>query len=187
MKNLLVFVFLLLASCAGGYNDLSEGSIAEDVQAIADEIKTYALEYNATLFHERMKYIDVVWSDSDLGQALYKVATSSTENDNARAFCNMLGDNERVIVLNRGNMGLKSDKERLVILLHEFYHAVSEDCDSTQHTNDIIITQDGTEMPLSLMAATWDTNYFVRNFWEKYKDFYLKTLFGLRLDRIWKE
>lgn len=185
MKKLLIL--LLFTSCAGNYQDLTEATIDQDVITIVNEIKDYALQYNAILFHERMKYIDVVWSDSDQGKALYEIATQPTENDLARAFCNMTSENERVIVLKRENFEKRNDNTKLRTLLHEYYHAVSDDCNSSQHINDII--KIGTKIvPLSLMNGAG--NYYGEDFDEYFllhKDFYLRTFFGSRLDRTYKE
>jgi hypothetical protein len=176
MKKLLILL-LLLSSC-GGYRDFTKGSVDTEVQSYVDQIKQYAIDYNAGLFNERMQYIDVVWSDSPKGIELLN------NNVMTEVALTYPVDGQRIIVLNRDVFTNQTETQKLIVLIHEYYHAVSEIPNAGQHNDAIIYNSEGYIMPLSIMHSS---PAMVADYWEEYQDFYLRTLFGLRLDRTWKE
>lgn len=180
----LVLVFLLVSAggCGGGYSDLTKGAVVSDVQHYVEQIKQYALEYNAKLFHERMKFIDVIWNDSEAGQLLW-AEYPDLAGSVALTFSKRSG-HERIIVLNRALFSEQSDVQKLITLIHEFYHAVSKDNSTNQHINYTVTNEDGFSMPLSIMNIRAGG---IDSFWNEYKDYYLQQLFSMRLDRIWKQ
>jgi hypothetical protein len=191
---IIVSIFIMICAGCGGYHDLTKGSVDPDVQHFVDQIKEYALQYNAQSFYKRMEYIDVMYSDSEKGQEL--VASLDSPELGiwiAKAF-NRENGSYRAIVIYRELFSDQTETEKLITLLHEYYHAVSEDCDEKQHINDTVFVVDPSaldqmypeikEMSLSIMHFQPTIGSI---FWDKYKDYYLRQLFEMRLDRTWKE
>lgn len=188
---LILLALMLFIGCGSnnqGFQDSTLGSVDAELQSYVDTVANLALTYNAHQFYERMQYVDVVLSTSEKGQSIL----NGSEIDSTAFATPTL---ERVIVVDVERFNaFSSDTERLIVILHEFMHAVSDDCVSDQHIEDVVYVVDSPEpitsytqpltMPLSIMSSNHclDAAYF----WDKYSDFYLKTFFGLRLDRFWK-
>jgi len=171
-----------------GFNDKTPGVVDPKLHIYVNSVANLSMEYGAELFYERMQYVDVTWSDSEQGQALLNGEPM------AEAGLTFPVGTERVIVINSDNFNdYATDTERLIIILHEFRHAVADEI-SNQHIEDVVYTVDSPEpiteytqplmMPLSLMSSK--NCLLAAYFWDKYQDFYLRTFFGLRLDKTWK-
>jgi hypothetical protein len=196
MKKLLITTILMVAGCGGHFNDLRPGQVDEEIKPYVEQIKTWAAEYGNYTFANRVKFIDIFYEGTPEADAIIERCKKGYESyEEGEKKCFFPSDevyaqtynkvDERAIILSLTHFATSSKTGKMITLLHEFYHAVSDNHGlENQHIDETITTEDGQIFALSLMHNGSNEN--TEPFWPDYKDYYLRQLFSMRLDRITK-